>query len=71
MQQFELHVLPQKDRWQVSGDDAFVALYDTKEDALRQACDRAQAMCDIRGKTHWTMVLHDSDGQVYSVTVPC
>jgi hypothetical protein len=71
MQQLELHVVPQKDRWRVSSDDAFVALYDTKEDALRQACDRAQGICSTRGKKRWTMVLHDNDGQVHYVTVPC
>jgi hypothetical protein len=55
----------------VRSDDAFAALYDTKEDALRHACDRAQRLCGIRGETRWTMVLHDVDGNVRRVTIPC
>lgn len=71
MTELELHIMPEGDRWHVRRDGTSVAVYDTRDDALRQACDRAELICGRQDWDYWTMVLHDDQGQVQRrMTVP-
>lgn len=74
MTELELHILPREDRWHVRRNGASVAVYNTQETALRQACSRAKAVCGRQGLSRWTMVLHDDDDDgciQRRITVPC
>lgn len=64
MAQLELHIVPREDRWHVSRNGMAIAIYDTREEALRQACDRAGVICGRQNARRWTMVLWGDDGKI-------
>lgn len=54
----EFHVLPYGERWALSRDGRRVATFDTKQQTIEEACDRAQA------EELSSIVVHDAHGHV-------
>ena len=54
----EFHVLPCGRRWALSRDGVRVGLFDSKQETIEAACDRAQI------EEHSAIVVHDELGHV-------
>jgi hypothetical protein len=67
----DFHVLAYGDRWQISRDGSRIAIFDSQEATLAQACCLAQSAGGPSTDRYAQIVLHDVDGHVQRrMTVP-
>lgn len=67
----EVHVLPSGNRWHVNHNGSCIAVYNSREEALRHACNLARSANGTPADTHAVIVLHDLEQNIqHRMTVP-